>query len=140
MANRRDLASLIVVAVLAVLVSAVGLVLGFHSNRLAPQIAAPPPIPDRGPIVYGMRSMVSEPDRVRFEWNEVGDASGYRITVLSATDDSLFTSPVVATTSWTIPPDLRKRLHPQTTYHWRLTVEHAQRPPQLSEIASFATQ
>jgi hypothetical protein len=140
MANRRDLTSLIVIGALAVIVSAVGLVLGFHSNRLVPQVAAPPPVPDSGPIVYGMRSMVSEPDRVRFEWGEQREATGYRVTVLSAAAESLFTSPAVTTTYWTIPPDLRQRLHPQTAYRWRLTVEYEDRAPTTSEIASFATQ
>ena len=140
MANRRDLTSLLVVGALAVIVSGVGLVLGFHSNRLVPHPAAAPRVPDRGPILYDMRSMISEPDRVRLAWREVEGAAGYRVTVLSAADESLFTSPGIRTPYWTIPADLRSRLAAQTTYHWRLRVEFENRPPAISGIASFATQ
>ena len=140
MANRRDLASLIVIGALTVIVSAVGLVLGFHSNRLAPPPMTAPRVPDRGPILYEMRSMISDPDRVRLAWRDVDGATGYRVTILSAEDESLFTSPVIRSPYWTMPADLRARLAPQTAYHWRLTVEFKARPPAESETASFATQ
>lgn len=140
MANRRDLTALLVVGALTVIVSSVGLVLGFHSNRLTPRYATPLRVPDRGPILYEMRSMISEPDRVRFAWREVDGAEGYRVTVMTAADESLFTSPEVRTPYWTIPPPLRARLGPQTTYHWRLTVHFEDRAPAVSEGASFATQ
>jgi hypothetical protein len=140
MANRRDLQTLIVVGALATLVASVGLFLGFHSNRLVPHLAPTPLPPASGPIVYEMSSIRSDPDRVRFEWREVPGAVGYRVTLLTATDDSLFTGPDVETPYWTIPPELRGKLKPQTTYHWRLTVRYLGRGPSVSDPASFATQ
>lgn len=140
MANSRDLQTLVVVGALALLVASVGLFLGFHSNRLTPRMAAMPLAPPQGPIIYEMRSIRSDPDRVRFEWRHVPGAVGYRVTLLSATDDSLFSGPEVSTPYWTIPPALRGRLKPQTTYHWRLTVFHLGRAAAVSDPASFATQ
>jgi len=140
MANRRDLQTLIVVGALTLLVASVGLFLGFNSNRLTPHMAATPLPPPQGPIVYEMRSIRSDPDRVRLEWREVPGAVGYRVTILSATDDSLFAGPEVQTPYWTIPPELRGRLKPQTTYHWRLAVFNLGRAPAVSDPASFATQ
>ena len=140
MANRRDLTSVLVVGVLAVIVSSVGLFLGFHSDRLTPRLATPPPVPDRGPILYEMRSVTSAPDRVRFAWRDVKGAAGYRVVVMTAADESLFTSPEIRTPYWTIPPALRARLAPQAGYHWRLTVRFDDRAPEVSDPASFATQ
>jgi hypothetical protein len=140
MANRRDVRTLIVVGSFAVLVASVGLVLGFNSRRLLPH---PSPIalpPEQGPVVYEMRSIRSDPDRVRLEWREVPGAKSYQVTVFTAADDSVFAGPEVQSQYWTIPPEFRGFLQPQTTYHWRLTVRFPDRAPATSEPASFATQ
>jgi hypothetical protein len=140
MANRREIQTLIVVGTLAILVASVGLFLGFSTRRLAPQMAPVRLPPEQGPIVYEMRSVRSDPDRVRFEWREVPGAMSYRVTVLTATDDSLFAGPEIPRTYWTITPELRGFLRPQTTYHWRLTVRFPDHAPAVSDPASFATQ
>ena len=140
MANRRDLAAVFVIGVLTVLVASVGLFLGFNADRLAPSGAPVQHVPDQGPILYEMRSVTSEPDRVRFEWREVEGAAGYRVTVLSTAEDSLFVSPEIRTPYWTIPPELRSRLAAGTAYRWRLSVRFEDRPEARSDPASFATQ
>jgi hypothetical protein len=140
MANRKDLVALVVVGGISVLVAGVGLWLGFHAKRVAPTGAPPPIVPEHGPILYDMRSVASAPDRVRLEWRGVPGASGYRITLLTAADDSLFASPPLTTTSWTIPPGIRSKLQAQTLYHWRLEVTMAGGGTKVSEPASFATQ
>ena len=140
MANRREFGTVIVVGILAMLVASVGLYLGFHSDRLKPRFPPPPVQPDQGPIVYEMRSMRSDPDRVRFEWREVAGAAAYRVTVLTAADDSLFTSPEIRTTYWTIPPGQRGALASGRVYHWRLTIRFPDRAPAVSDPAAFATQ
>ena len=140
MANRRDLTAVLAVGVLAVIVASVGLFLGFNSDRLGARMPVPAPVPDQGPIVYEMRSVYSEPDRVRFEWRAVEGAAGYTVIVMTAADESLFVSPEIATPYWTIPPDMRYRLQSQTSYHWLLTVRYADREPVRSDPASFATQ
>jgi hypothetical protein len=140
MANRREFGTVVVVGILAVLVASVGLYLGFHSDRLKANLPPPPPQPDQGPIVYEMRSMRSDPDRVRFEWREVARADAYRVTVMTAEDDSLFTSPEIHTTYWTIPPEQRGALAPGKVYHWRLTIRFPDRAPAVSDPAAFATQ
>jgi len=139
MANRKDLRTLLIVGALSLLVAIAGLYLGFNSNRRA---AAPPlpSVPETGPIVYGMRSVVSDPGRVRLEWREVSGAGAYEVTLMTASDDSLFTSPAIQTTAWTIPPELRSRLQPQTVYHWRLAVIYPDGRQEISEPAAFATQ
>ena len=140
MANHREVGTVIVVGILAMLVASVGLYLGFHSDRLKPHLPAPPPQPDQGPIVYEMRSIRSDPDRVRFEWREVAGSDAFRVTVMTAEDDSLFTSPEIHTTYWTIPPAQRGALAAGKLYHWRLTIHFPDRPPAVSDAAAFATQ
>jgi hypothetical protein len=140
MANRKDLQALLVVGGISVLVAVTGLWLGFHTKRLPAPYPPPPVVPEHGPILYAMRSVGSAPDRVRLEWREVPGATGYRVTLLTASDDSLFSSPALTTPSWTIPPDIRSRLEKQTVYHWRLVVTMAGGGRQVSEPASFATQ
>jgi len=141
MANRKDAQALVLVGALSVLVAGAGLYLGFHATHHATGRAEPMPVvPEHGPILYDMRSVRSDPDRVRLEWKDVPDARGYRVTILSAEDDSLFASSTLSTTSWTIPPSLRGHLKPQTVYHWRLTVLLPSGREARSEAASFATQ
>lgn len=140
MANRRDMRTLLIVGSLAVLVASVGLVLGFNSRRLLPHPAPIPLPPEQGPVVYEMRSIRSDPDRVRLEWREVPGAKSYQVTVLTAADDSVFAGPEILRAYWTIPPEYRGYLKPQTTYHWRLTVRFPDRAPEVSAPASFATQ
>ena len=141
MANRKDAQALVLVGALSVLVAGAGLYLGFHSTRHPKSSGAPLPVtPEHGPILYEMRSVRSDPDRVRLEWKDVPDATGYRITIMNAQDDSLFTSPTLSTTSWTIPQEMRGRLKRQTVYHWRLTVSLPSGRQVASDAASFATQ
>lgn len=142
MANRSDFQTVLLVGALTLLVGGAGLYLGFNTKR-APRAKGGkevPHVPDIGPIVYEMRSVRSEPDRVRFEWRDVDGASGYRVTVMSAADESLFTSPEITTTNWTIPSDFRSSLAPQTVYHWKVTVLAAGGSPKSSEPSAFATQ
>ena len=143
MANRSDFQTVLLVGALTLLVGGAGLYLGFNTNR-APRPkgggTAVPNVPDVGPIVYEMRSVRSDPDRVRFEWRDVDGASGYRVTVLSAADESLFTSPEITTTNWTIPSDLRSNLAPKTVYHWRVTVFGPGESLKFSDPSAFATQ
>jgi len=141
MANRSDFQTVMLVGALTLLVGVAGLYLGFNTNRTprAKGGTVVPKVPDTGPIVYEMRSVRSEPDRVRFEWRDVDGAMGYRVTVMSATDDSLFTSPEITTTNWTIPSDLRTRLAAGSVYHWRVTVL-SPGGTKFSEPSAFATQ
>jgi len=142
MANRSDFQTVMLVGALTLLVGIAGLYLGFNTNR-APRAKGGtevPRVPDTGPIVYEMRSVRSDPDRVRFEWREVGGASGYRVTVMTAVDESLFTSPVITTTNWTIPTELRSGLSAQTVYHWKVTVLGPGESVKASEPSAFATQ
>jgi len=140
MANRRDAITLVVVAVLSLIVGGAGLWLGF---RPPPPAEHGPPVPvpvDRGPIVYDMTSIFSEPDRIQLRWRDVPNAAAYRVTIMTAADDSLFGSDSLKTTAWTVPTELRGRLKRQTGYHWRLTVFFPDHPPAQSEAASFAIQ
>lgn len=139
MANHRETRSVLIIGVLTLIVAGTGLYLGFRppSRSNGNEV---PKVPDVGPIIYEMRSMRSDPDRIMLEWRDVGGASGYRVSILSATDDSLFSSPVLSTTSWVIPPELRPRLEPQTVYHWRLSVLLPSGEVRSSEPAAFATQ
>lgn len=140
MANQRNLIAVLVVAALTLLVGGAGLYLGFASGR-NPQAGPPvPKQPDYGPILFDMRSIRSEPDRIRFEWARFSDAKGYRITVLSASDESLFTSPTIPANAWVIPPELRSRLAAQTVYHWKVTVYSGKGGSRVSDPAPFATQ
>src|SRR4249920_1773237 len=121
MANYREARSVLIIGVLTLIVAGTGLYLGFRPPRSSTGEEVPK-VPDQGPIIYEMRSLRSEPDRIKLEWRDVGGANGYRVTVLSATDDSLFTSPILSTTTWVIPPELRPQLQPQSVYHWKLSV------------------
>lgn len=140
MANRRDATTVLVVALLALAVGGVGLWLGFRPPPSPEQGPPVPKEPDQGPILYEMSSIFSEPDRIQLSWRAVEGASAYRVVVMTAADDSLFSSDSLATNAWTIPPAIRATLAPRSTYHWRLTVLFPDRPPAQSEIASFATQ
>jgi len=140
MANHRNSIAVFVIAGLTILVGGTGLYLGFEAGRTPRTGPAVPKQPDQGPILYDMRSIRSAPDRVRFEWARMEDARGYRVTVLSAADESLFTSPSLTTNAWVIPPSLRSRLRPQKVYHWKVTVATDKGETRASEPAAFATQ
>ena len=140
MANRRDLKALLWIGALTLVVGSAGLYLGFRTE-VHPDHGPPVPTPpNRGPIIYEMRSMRSDPDRVRLEWSPIAGARDYAVTIMSAADESLFVSPPLGTAAWTIPPALRSRLAPQTAYHWRLTVRLTNGKVDRSEPAAFATQ
>jgi len=140
MAISKEVQVVAVVAALTVLVGSVGLYLGFHSNQYVVHGKPTPQAPDQGPILYEMRSVRSNPNRIRFEWREIPKAATYRVTVMSAANDSLFTSPELRDPYWTIPPKLRPRLKKQTGYHWRVSVRLESGAVQASEAAAFATQ
>lgn len=140
MANGRDLKALLWIGIATMVIGGVGLYLGFRAGpgqNHGPPVPTPP---DRGPIVYNLRSIRSDPNRVQLLWSPVAGAQGYEVTVMSAADESLFTSPPIRTTMWTIPPDLASRLSPQTAYHWRLTVRLDGGRVDRSEPAAFATE
>ena len=141
MANRRDAMGIVWIAILTMVVAGVGLYLGFH-NPARPGAGGPPvpKVPDQGPILYEMRSVRSDPDRVRLEWRDVPGALGYGVPLMSATDESLFVSPVLSQPVWNLPPEIRSKLAPHTVYHWRLTVDLAGGRTERSEPAAFATQ
>src|SRR5512138_1150769 len=115
MANRREAMGIVWIALLTRLVAGVGLYLGFRSPA-RPGASGPPvpQVPDQGPIIYEMRSVRSDPDRVRLEWRDVPGAASYRVTLMSAEDESLLVSPAIATTAWTLPPEVRSKLAPQS--------------------------
>jgi len=139
MANQRNLWAVVIVGALTLLVGGAGLYLGFAASR-GPQSGPPvPKQPDYGPILFDMRSLRSEPDRVRFEWARFEDATEYRVVVLTASDDSLFGSPALTSNSWVIPTDLRAKLAKQTVYHWKVRVI-SQSGVRTSDPAAFATQ
>ena len=140
MANPRSSIAVFVIAVLTMLVGGTGLYLGFQQGRTPKSGPAVPHQPDQGPILYDMRSIQSEPDRIRLEWALMDDAREYRITVLSAADESLFTSPMLTANSWVIPPSLRSRLEPATVYHWKVNVVTKRGDARASDPAAFATQ
>lgn len=140
MANQRNVMAVLIVGALTLLVGGAGLYLGFASDR-TPRTGPPvPKQPDYGPILFEMRSLRSEPDRVRLEWARFPDAAGYRVTVLTASDDSLFASQTLQTNAWVIPSDLAAKLAPQSVYHWRVTVLSADGAFRSSDPAAFATQ
>ena len=140
MANRREAWSVIAIACFTLLTACGGFYLGFVAPRLGPPGKPIPLAPDEGPILYEMRSVFSQPNRIHLEWREVPGASGYRIKIMSAEDDSLFVSPDLKLNAWTIPPELRSGLERQTVFHWQLTVLFPDAPPQRSDPAAFATQ
>jgi hypothetical protein len=140
MANHRDLKAVLFVGVMTLIVAGAGIYLGFEAPTRARSGPPVPKAPDHGPILYEMRAVRSNPDRVRLEWRDVAGASGYRVTVMTAADESLFTSPVLLTTVWTIPPDLRTHLGSQTAYHWKLTASFPDGSMRVSDPGAFATQ
>jgi len=140
MANRNETRAVIVVAILTFVVMGGGLWLGFRAPSAIHHGPPVPTPPDLGPIVYDMHSVRSAPDRVRFQWRDVTGATAYHVTLMDATDDSLFVSPALRNATWVIPSDLRHKLKPQTVYHWRLRVDFAQGPSRVSEAAAFATE
>ena len=140
MANRRDITTLAVVALLALIVGGAGLYLGFRPPAPREKGTPVPKQPDIGPIVYDMTSIFSEPNRVQLHWREVPGAAAYMVTVMSASDDSLFTSDSLHTNSWTIADPTHAKLKRQTAYHWRLSVIFSPRSVAHSEVATFATQ
>lgn len=139
MANHREARSVLIIGVLTLVVAGTGLYLGFQPPRQSTGKEVPK-VPDQGPILYEMRSVRSDPDRILLEWRDVGGANGYRVTVMSAEDDSLFSSPVLSTTTWVIPAEMRPILQPQTVYHWKLAVLFPDGEQRTSEPAAFATQ
>lgn len=139
MANQRNVMAVLVVGALTLLVGGAGLYLGFASGRSPQHGPAVPKQPDTGPILFDMRSLRSDPDRIRFEWARFDDATAYRVTVLTASDDSLFTSPTLQSNAWVIPTDSRRKLAPQAVYHWKVTV-FSKSGARSSDPAAFATQ
>jgi hypothetical protein len=129
------------IALLTILVASVGLYLGFRNPTRPGAAGHPvPKAPDQGPIIYEMRSVRSDPDRVRLEWRDVPGAFGYIVTLMTAEDESLLVSPPLSNPVWTLPPEIRGKLAAQTVYHWRLTVDFAGGRSERSDPAAFATQ
>ncbi len=139
MANRREIGSVIAIAGFTLLTAVSGLYLGFVAPRSMPHGKAIPRVPDQGAILYEMHSIYSRPGRVRLEWRDVPHATGYRITVMTPVDDSLFVSPVLPRNSWVIPHEAAYPLARQTVYHWKVTVIFPD-GIQASDAAAFATQ
>jgi hypothetical protein len=140
MAKQRNAVAVLLIGALTMLVGGTGMYLGFEAGRHPQSGPAVPKQPDHGPILYEMRSIASEPDRVRLEWKAMSDARGYRITVSTAEDESLFVSPALITNAWVIPQDLRSLLLPQTVYHWKVTVLTDKGAARTSDPAPFVTQ
>jgi|SRR6267154_1505836 len=139
MANRREVGSVLAIAGFTLLTAVSGLYLGFVAPRGALHGKPIPLVPDQGPILYEMHSIYSKPGRVRLDWRDVPHAAGYRITVMTATDESLFVSPVLPRNSWVIPHEKTFPVKPQTVYPWTVTVLFPGRT-EASEPAAFATQ
>jgi len=139
MANRREVASVLAIAGFTLLTAVSGLYLGFVAPRSSFHGKPVPHAPDQGAILYEMHSIYSKPGRVRLDWRDVPQALGYRVTVSTPTDDSLFTSPVLPHNSWVIPNEMAYPVKPQTVYHWTVTVLLPGRT-EVSEAAAFATQ
>ena len=140
MANRKEAMTLLVVGALTLLVAGAGLYLGFRAPA-GTKTGPPVPIePEQGPILFGLRSVRSDPDRVRLEWKEIPRATVYTVTVMTATDESLFTSPSLSGTNWTIPQELRGHLKKATVYHWKVRAELPDGPAKVSDPGAFATQ
>lgn len=139
MANRRETLSVIAIAGFALLTACSGLYLGFVSPRAASRGKPVARVPDQGPVIYQMASVFSRPNRVRLQWRDVPGATGYRIKVMSAQEDSLFVSPPLTSNAWVIPKELGARMKRQTIYRWQLTVFFPSRT-EVSDPAAFATQ
>ncbi|HYQ96627.1 MAG TPA: hypothetical protein VER38_06410 [Candidatus Eisenbacteria bacterium] len=139
MANRKETLSVIAIGAFALLTACSGLYLGFVAPRTAARGKPIARVPEQGPVIYQMASVFSKPNRVRLQWRDVAGATGYRIKVMSAKDDSLFASPVLTTNAWVIPKELGSRMKRQTVYRWQLTVFFPSRT-EISDPAAFATQ
>ena len=139
MANRREIGSILAIAGFTLLTACSGLYLGFVVPRTVPHGKPVPHVPDQGPVVYEMHSVVSKPNRVRLEWRDVPGAIGYQITVMNAADESLFVSPRLPRNSWVIPRDAGSRFKRQTVYHWTVTIFRPEGSV-VSEASAFATQ
>ena len=139
MANRSQLGPVLAIGAFTLLTAVSGLYLGFVSPRRTTHYKPAPIQPDQGPILYDMHSMVSDPDRVRLDWRDVPGATGYRITVMTSADDSLFTSPPLTRNSWVIPKDRAHPLKRHTVYHWKVTVARPD-TTEVSDPSAFATQ
>lgn len=139
MANRREVGSVLAIAGFTLLTAVSGLYLGFVAPRTGWHGKPIPRVPDQGPILYEMHSIYSRPGRVRLDWRDVPHATGYRITVMTATDESLFVSPVLPRNSWVIPHERAYPVARQTVYHWTVTVLKPA-GTEVSEPAAFATQ
>src|SRR4051812_13448159 len=139
MANRSQVGSVIAIAGFTLLTAVSGLYLGFVAPRAASHGTPAPHVPDQGAILYDMHSIVSDPDRVRLGWREMPGAVGYRVTVMTPTDDSLFVSPVLPRNSWVIPRERAFPMKRQTVYHWKVTITRPGRV-EPSDAAAFATQ
>jgi hypothetical protein len=55
--------------------------------------------------------------RPTFDWNPLGGASSYIVTVLDADFNPVATSPALTSTSWTVPESLRRGV----IYRWQVT-------------------
>jgi hypothetical protein len=141
MTNQRNAIAVILIGSFALLVGGAGLYLGFKSDQ-TPYYHGPPvpKVPDHGPFTYGMRSIWSEPNRVRFEWEPVKGAKEYKVTVMSPEDLPLFDSPSLVNNAWVIPTDMRDRLQGNSVYHWKVTVLTQHGESKTSDPAAFATQ
>ena len=139
MANRSQIGPVLAIGAFTLLTAVSGLYLGFVAPRRTTHSKPAPVLPDQGPILYEMHSMVSDPGRVRLDWRDVPGASGYRITVMSSADDSLFSSPILRTNSWVIPRDPKHPLKRRTVYHWKVTVTRPD-TTEVSDPSAFATQ
>lgn len=139
MANRRDLGTVIAIAGFTLLTAVSGLYLGFVAPRAVPHGKPVPRVPDQGAILYEMHSIYSKPDRIRLDWRDVPKATGYRITVMTTEDESLFVSPLLPRNSWVIPHGASYPLSRQTVYHWKVTVMLPE-GTETSDAAAFATQ
>ena len=140
MANRRDVGSIIAIFGFTLLTAVSGLYLGFVAPRSTSQGKPAPRVPDQGAILYDMHSIYSPPNRIRLDWRDVPGATGYRVTVMTTEDESLFVSPLLPRNSWVIPHDDEAYpLQPLTTYHWKVTAVLPE-STQTSDPASFAMQ
>ncbi len=139
MANRRDVMAVIAIAGFTLLTAVSGLYLGFVAPRTPYQGKPAPIVPDHGAILYQLRSIYSDPGRVRLDWRDVPGAKSYKVTVMTAEDESLYVSPTLHQNSWVIPSTEAFPLERQTTYHWKVTIflsEHTE----TAEPGAFSTQ
>jgi len=139
MANRRDVGAVILIAGFTLLTALSGLYLGFVAPRAPYQGKPAPIVPDQGAILYQLRSIYSDPGRVRLDWRDVPGATSYKVTVMTAEDESLYVSPTLHQNSWVIPNSEAFPLQHQTTYHWKVTVTFSDHT-ESSDPGAFSTQ